>query len=282
MAQVWLVAALFLLGGSSSSEAQAAGAAGSAPPPRGPVAQLYQQLGSVGLDGQRVWRTRDAHIDRPGVHFTFTDGIIGFTREVNSSGGGRITGAFFAGEGYVLVMPPNRAERVSLGLFTGQPTLNEKFTSAYLRFNDATYDELKPGLRPLAADPENPDETAQAFVERWGGIALSLAEADRLRLLQTFAGGGATRDRLLHARLGGTRTGSFDVYYDSLAGEPVQVAQVAPTAKGLFLDLWTSFAPPDPGRPIAEKPTRAIFSASAITRSAPPFIRRASWKLPPS
>jgi hypothetical protein len=215
------------------------------------VAQLYQQIGSVGLEPQRVSRIRGAHIDRPGLHLTFTEGVIGFVHAIDAGGVRRTTGAFFAGEGYVLVMPPDRAERASLGLFTGTPTLSERFTSAYLRFNDATYDELKPGLRPLEADPESPEETPQAFVERWGGAALSLAEGDRLRLLQTLAGGAGPRDRFLHARLGGSQRGAFDVYYDSLAFEPVQVAQVAPTSKGLFLDFWTSFAPAEAGRPVA-------------------------------
>ena len=221
------------------------------PAPRGPIAQLYEQLGSVGLDSHRVWRVREAHIDRPGLHLTLTEGVIGLLQEVNASGAARTTGAFFSGEGYVLVMPPNRAERASLGLFTGSPTLNTKFTSAYLRFNDSTADELKPSFRPFEIDPETPEETPQAFLDRWGAIVLSLGEADRLRLLQTVAGGAGPRDRFFHARLGGTTNGAFDVYYDSLASEPVQVAQVAPTPNGLFLDFWTSFAPQEAGRPIA-------------------------------
>ena len=197
----------------------------------------------MGLDAQRVFKIRDASLDRPGVHLTFSDGEIAFIREVN----GHITGAFFEGEGDVLVLPPTRAERASLGLFTGTPSLNEKFTSAYLRFNDASFDELKPGLREL----DDESVPARDFVDRWGGAALSLAESDRLRLLMTFAGGGAQRDRMLHARLGGARTGPFDVYFDSLSIEQVRVAQVSPTPKGLFLDLWTSFSPGPQSRPVA-------------------------------
>jgi hypothetical protein len=266
-------AALLLISsaGATAQTASHAQPTAVAQPPRGPLTQLYQQLGSAGLDGQRVWRIREAHLDRPGLHLTFTEGVIGFTREIALPGGGRTTGAFFSGEGYVLVMPDNRAERAALGLFTGTPTLNEQFTSAFLRFNDATYDDLKPYLRPLEADADEPEETPQGFVERWGGIAASLAEADRLRLLQTFAGGPTgTPDRLLHARLGGTRVGPFDVYYDTLADEPVQVAQVAPTPRGLFLDLWTSFAPVDPGRQVAGGGT-AIEPSGGEADSRDPF-----------
>src|SRR5262252_7707488 len=60
-----------------TSEQRRAPAAVQQPQPRGPLTQLYQQLGNVGLDPQRVWRIREAHLDRPGVHLTFTEGVIG-------------------------------------------------------------------------------------------------------------------------------------------------------------------------------------------------------------
>jgi len=41
-------------------------------------------------------------------------------------------------------MPPNEVERKSIGLFTGMAILEERFTSAYFRFNDDTVAELKP------------------------------------------------------------------------------------------------------------------------------------------
>ncbi len=56
------------------------------------------------------------------------DGTIAFLQTVD----GRITGAFFEGDGEVLVRPPDRQERASLGLFTGEGVLEEKF---YLRLS---------------------------------------------------------------------------------------------------------------------------------------------------
>ena len=50
-------------------------------PPSSGLVQLYQQLGSAGLDTTKIYRIRDAAIDRPGVHLTFSDGLLGFTRE---------------------------------------------------------------------------------------------------------------------------------------------------------------------------------------------------------
>src|ERR1019366_5655715 len=109
----------------------------------GPVLPLFRALRSVGLDPQRVHGIREAVLDREDIHIWLNDGTIAFTRAVD----GRITGAYFEGDGEVLVRPPDRMERASLGLFTGAGVLEEKFSSAYLRFNDDTARELQPYLR---------------------------------------------------------------------------------------------------------------------------------------
>ena len=141
----WLSCALFLLC-SLSALAQTQ----SIPLTSGPVLPLYRALRSVGLDPQRVFTIREAVIEREDVHVWLNDGTIAFTQAVD----GRVTGAYFEGEGEVLVRPPDRMERASLGLFTGAGVLEEKFSSAYLRFNDNTAKELEPYLRPAedAAD----------------------------------------------------------------------------------------------------------------------------------
>jgi hypothetical protein len=91
------------------------------PPPHkpGPAESLYLQLSSIGLDTSRVFRVRDGSIDRPAIHITLEDGTIAFTKDVM----GKITGAFFEGDGEVLLVPPNEVERKSMGLFTGMAIL---------------------------------------------------------------------------------------------------------------------------------------------------------------
>jgi hypothetical protein len=170
IAALTLAAALGFAAGSAAGESQTA----SEPQP-GPAARLYQQLGTAGLDPARVYHVRDASMERPGVQFTLEDGTIAFTQDVM----GAITGAFFEGEGEVLISPPNEVERQSMGLFTGGAILEERFASAYFRFNDNTAGELAPGLR-AAEDPAE-------FCGRWRDAAVGLAGSDALRLLQTFS-----------------------------------------------------------------------------------------------
>src|SRR5271167_1405459 len=136
---------------------------------------LYARIRSVGLDPQRVYHIRDAAIDRPNLHLDFDDGTLAFTEDIC----GRITGAFFEGEGEIRLRPPNRVERGSLALFTGMAILEEQFTSGYLRFNDNTAAVLRPFLTLEPADPE--------LAKRWSDAGRSLAEFDALRLLLDFS-----------------------------------------------------------------------------------------------
>ena len=199
--------------------------------PDKPAEALYLQLGRVGLDPARVYQGEGASLDRSAIHITLEDGTIGFTQDVM----GRITGAFFEGDGEVLLTPPNDVERRSMSLFTGMAILEEHFATAYFRFNDDVASELRPDLRAT--------EQQQEFVERWGPTAQNLAQGDAMRLLMTFSrmlpatrcrdsftGSGTwqaqvRRDRFLHARLQGTKLGVFDVYFDSLRRRQCRLGQ---------------------------------------------------------
>src|SRR5208282_5026051 len=125
---------------------------------------LYSRIRSVSLDPQRVYRVRGASINRPNLNLDFDDGTLAFTEDVC----GRITGAFFEGEGEIRLRPPNRVERGSLALFTGMAILEEQFTSGYLRFNDDTAAVLQPFLKP---EPEGSE-----FTKNWSETSRSLAE----------------------------------------------------------------------------------------------------------
>jgi hypothetical protein len=203
----------------------------------GPVLPLYRALRSVGLDPQRVYKIREAAIDREDVHLWLNDGIIAFTQSVD----GRVTGAYFEGEGEVLVRPPDRRERASLGLFTKLGVLEEQFSSAYLRFNDDTGSELQQYLRPA--------EDGAAFVTRNDELARRLATMDALRLAIAFTSGPPTvpsddsqpSDRLLHARVATAHLGTFDVYFDTRSPEQIIVGQTSTAHDETYYDLWMSF-----------------------------------------
>lgn len=207
---------------------------------------LFLKLGSVGLDPSRVYLARNLSFDRPGFSMTLDNGTVAFTEDVE----GHVTGAFFEGDGEVLLLPPNQVERGSMALFTGSAILEEHFVSGYFRFNDETFEELKPYLQST--------ENAAGFVSLWNETAKNLAQIDALRLFIDFSqllpiGGSApatslpanvaTDHRFLHARLQGQKQGIFDVYYDARAPEPVWAGQFRLAEGYNFYDVWSSFSP---------------------------------------
>jgi hypothetical protein len=210
-----------------------------------PAEELYLQLRSVGLDPARTFHIRGVSIDRPSLHLLLDDGEIVFTADV----AGRVTGALFEGDGEILLTPPNQGERASMMLFTGMAILEERISSAYLRFNDDTFSELQPYLRPSTAGPD--------FASHLGESARNLADQDALRLLGTFSralpveGEPETAmhwvsdpsDRMLHVRAQGIKLGTFDAYFDTKGIEQVWAGQARYVDGMAFYDVWTSFTP---------------------------------------
>jgi len=197
----------------------------------------------VGLNKSQVYKIREGSLDRGKIHISLDDGTIAFTQAVD----GRVTGAFYEGDGEVLLMPPSQMERASMSLFTGSAILEETFSNAYFRFNDDVYAELQPYLRHA----EDPD----AFISEWDTSARNLAAEDALRLLFSFSGslpGAKTpsetpKDHMLHAYLHGNKLGGFDVRYDSLLQEQVEAGQHKHADGEDYYDVWTSFTVPASG-----------------------------------
>ncbi|MBZ5665942.1 MAG: hypothetical protein LAO30_15175 [Acidobacteriia bacterium] len=243
-------------------------AAGPSPDCPQTTSALYSRIRSVGLDPQRVYRVRGASIDRPNLHLDFDDGTLAFTEDIC----GRITGAFFEGEGEIRLRPPNRVERGSLALFTGMAILEEQFTSGYLRFNDDTAAVLQPFLSVPSEAPE--------FIKEWDDTSRMLAEFDALRLLLDFshflpAPGANETDRkflsLLHAHLLGKKLGNFEVVWDAAGAEPLWAGRPRVKDGILFFDIWTSFAP---------SASRGVSAARANDISITDFRIRASVQPP--
>ncbi len=231
------------------------------------ASDLYARIRTVGLDPARVYRIRDASLTRPSLSLTFDDGTIAFTEDIC----GRITGAFFEGEGEILLRPPNRAERGSMALFTGMAILEEQFTSAYLRFNDDTAELLRASLSPGVDSAE--------FVKEWGDSARRGASFDALRMFVDFSHFLPSVAKnllpekfpsLLHAHLVGSKLGPFEVFWDSSAPEPLWAGQAQGAMGVEFFNIWTSFAPADAPAPASRNTDLTITSYRIRASVHPP------------
>jgi len=219
---------------------------------KGPTALLYRALRSAGLDESRVFHVREAVLERGELHIYLTDGTIAFTQEV----AGRVTGAYFQGEGEVLMRPPDLTEHASLGLFSGLGVLNEHFSAAYVRFNGDIPSELKPFLRE--------SEEQQKFLLAHAGQAREMAEMDALRLLESFTEDASLEkdDWFLHARLA-TRRGNLDVYDDTQAEDQFKVARLGHFGLTPYFDVWMAF----PGLEARRVGERRVIEPAASSRA---------------
>ena len=251
----------------------------SPPSPRCPqtAAGLYSRIRTVGLDSQRVYHVREGSINRPNLNLIFDDGTLAFTEDIC----GRITGAFFEGEGEVLLRPPNQVERGSMALFTGMAILEERFTSGYLRFNDDTAERLQSFLSPAP--------NATDFVKEWDEASRRGAGFDTLRLFVDFshflpasAPNGPERKfpRLLHAHLVGSKLGAFEVFWDEESAEPLWAGQGRAKDGMAFFDIWTSFAPASPASSAPPRGSDISITAFRIRASVlPPTQLQASTEV---
>jgi hypothetical protein len=206
-------------------------AAGQSTPSSSTPISLYRDLLNPTLDLKDVYQVRDVSILLEDLHISISDGTIALMRQVN----GHITGAVFEGVGEVLLVPPNRAERTSLALFTGSAVLEERFESAYFRFSDdAITKDLRLGLR-------RPADDANEFIARWQEPATVLARRDALRIFQAMTSTKEAAVNFLHLRIGGTTLGITDLFFDTSSPEQISVAQATTTSNATFYDTWTSF-----------------------------------------
>ena len=198
----------------------------------GSAVALYRDLIDPVLDPADVHTIRRVAINREDIHISISDGTLGLIKAVD----GHVTGAVFEGVGQILLIAPNRAERTSLALFTGASILEQNFTTAYLRFvDDRLIQELEAGFRPADKD------AAQSFAARWQQPMHNLARTDGLALLQALTNSQDSTLRYLHARIGGTRLGIFDVFLDTNSQEQISVAQASVNGNDAYYDTWTSF-----------------------------------------
>ena len=194
--------------------------------------ELHKQLDAASIDPSQVYALRNAQIARDRVKVYFNRGFVGFLTPV----AGEITGAVFSGDGEVLLIPPNPVEKRNLAQFTQSPILEERFSSAYLRFTDRT-------ARELLAVAERPDpdavEQPTGFVERWDPVVHGLNGGHSIRILQDLLG---ARDLpYFYAQIQGVNLGVFEVRDDERQPEAVSVGAARGSPGRVFTDIWCSF-----------------------------------------
>ncbi len=231
----------------------APGARAQAPtPPVAPAVRLQHELDQVSLDPGQIYDLRDARLVRGGVSFYFDRGFIGFLRPVD----GVVTGAIFAGDGEVLLIPPDPVEKLSLAQFTGSAVLEERFDFVYMRFTGREAQELlAQARRPDPKDPEQPGD----FAGHWAPMVERLNPVYSVRVLQDLLG---ERDRpFFTAQVEGLHLGMFNITDDQRLSENVSVTAIRKEQGISYSDVWCSYSSRGrrpPSSPLEDGNARAL------------------------
>jgi hypothetical protein len=229
--RIRLLAVLAALLATAGSVGAAAGTGSSAPASALRPREIYQALNALRVDATQIYSVTDLRLRRDAVSLTFSEGTIGFLEGYD----GRVTGAVFSGRGHVGANLRDPAERQSLAHFLGVPLLDQTFSGAYLRFDDASADEILEQLRHTGAGPRSDDE----FATTWNKSLPNLNPGQSTRLLLDWTA--ETPAPFFYAELLDDRLGAFDVLVDSRRTDSVLIGQERWANGNRYYDMWASF-----------------------------------------
>lgn len=202
------------------------------------AAALAQSIRSAGLDGEECYRVRDLNFTREDLKVFLTDGFLIFSKPV---AGRRLAAVFSAdtegGDGELILMPPHRGERQSLGSFTGSPNLNEHFKTVLFLFPGETGEDL---LKRARESGRKSTEMGLLLSGQFSSVTRNIAESFQMRLVEDLLSE-SSDTAIFFAAIGGTRPGNFDVVIDPKAREQIVAGQFTARDNSSAFDVWTSF-----------------------------------------
>jgi hypothetical protein len=228
--------------------------------PAAPVtaAELGTLLAHNELDPDACYRVNDLKISREDVSVYLTAGYLILAKKVNGVRPAAVFSADVdAGDAEVVVLPPDRGERLSLASFAGTPNLDEHFKAGVMVFSDNTGAELEKLIEQDASEHggyRRDADVAARLAAKWNPALRNLSGNFTVRMVQDLLSPGTPGFFFLATA--GARLGGFDVRYDPTLPDQITVGQVSERNQRLFFDTWTAFA----GRAARASATTAVWA----------------------
>ena len=210
--------------------------------PAGTASEIARAIRDNSFDREECYRVRDLALVKEDIKMYFTQGYLIFSKPV----AGRPFAAVFSadgegGDGEILLLPPDRAERRSLALFTDSPNLDEHIRGGLMLFTGDVYSQLKAQIADNPSNRKAP-EVAGMLDDYWSPILRNLGGSYQTRLTYDLLGGSAKRGGLFVAMLDGAKLGNFDLIFEPGIAEQILAGQLVARENRLYFDTWTSFA----------------------------------------
>jgi hypothetical protein len=208
----------------------------------GTAADIARTIRENSFDRDECYRVRDLKLIKEDLRLYLTEGHLIFSKPV---AGRRIAAVFVAdvegGDGEVILLPPDRAERRSLAAFVDSPNLDEHIRSALFLFTGDDYDRLKSQFPDNPANKKAP-EMGAALDEEWTPVLRNIGVSYAARLTLDLLDGPGNRGGLFAGLFRGAKLGNFDITIDPASNEQMVAGQVTSRNNRAYFDIWTSFA----------------------------------------
>ncbi len=208
------------------------------------VASVAADFHQLSIDPAHTFRVLDLQLTRGDAKIYLTAGVLAFAKPI----AGKVVAAIFttanteAGDGEVLLLPPQRSERASLAQFAKTPNMDEHFSNALLIFTDETAQELLSQINDHPLHPA-PEEGQQLAASADKILRADSSEID-VRITQALLDQHKPENGLFYGIIGGQTLGTFDVVYDPSRPEPMLIGRIAPLENGAtYFQIWCSFRP---------------------------------------
>ena len=238
----------------------------------GTAADLARGVREILLDPEQCYRVRELTLAKEDARIFFTDGHLIFSKPV----AGRPIAAVFTadvegGDAEVILMPPTRAERRSLALYSGSPNLDEHVEAALLLFSDDTAAALMAQIQANPFNRKSP-EVGPLLEQHWASVVRNLAASFQARLALDLLSSPAQRRGLLAVAFTGRKLGNFDLVVDPRSLEQIVLGQVAERQNRLYFDIWTSFQSRTARKAGFEDPDRVKIGSYEIAATLTPEL----------
>lgn len=208
----------------------------------GTAADVARAIRESSFDRDECYRVRDLTLFKEDLRIYLTEGHLIFSKPV---AGRRIAAVFTAdiegGDGEVILLPPDRAERRSLAGYIESPNLDQHFRTALFLFTGDDYDQLKSQFPKNPANKKAPEMGAM-MDEEWTPVLRNLGASYMTRLTLDILNGPGFRPGLLAGLFHSPKLGNFDVSFDPANNEQIIAGQLANRNNRTYFDVWTSFA----------------------------------------
>jgi len=208
------------------------------------AAETARLLAQNGFDADACYRIHNIDLTEEDLRIYLTSGYLMLSKKVAGTRPAALFSADVeAGDAEMLLMPPNRSERLSLASFTDSPNFDAHFQTAVMLLSADTVARLERTITDKEAEAGmslRDAERGSELAAKWTPILQKIQLPFETRIVQNVLSPGS--GEFFFATVAGKHLGDFDVEYDALPSARILLGQGKERGGRTWFDTWCSFA----------------------------------------